>query len=185
MIHKYARWLLGEYICGMVITMRTCNCERPDGTPSTKMTLTPGRSSLAALPHVSLLMLITRSQKSFTLLTFSWIKMNKKYFAEFLILYYTLKNLKWPFFFIFKVCSLVSWFPDDTALLRVPRRRVDGDEQPDAVLGAAQDLRGLQQHRGLPRPQVLRQVAGLESWDWAFTFETQYVKRFKLSFFLK
>ena len=77
---------IGESICGMVIgesichsfisvAMRTCNPERPDGTPSTKMTLTPGRSSLAALPHVSLLMLITRSQ---ILFRFSWIKINKK-----------------------------------------------------------------------------------------------------------
>ena len=51
--------------------------------------------------------------------------------------------------------------PDDSALLGVARGRVDGDEESDAVLGAAEHLRGLQHHRALRWPQVRGHVAGL------------------------
>ena len=64
---------------------------------------------------------------------------------------------------VVKLFALISGpsLPDDSALLGVSRGRVDGDEESDAVLGAAEHLRRLQHHRALHRPQVLGHVAGL------------------------
>ena len=60
--------MVSPLISDLCNTFRTCKSPRPDGTPSTKMTLTPGRSSLAALPQVSLLMFIPRYQMHLNLI---------------------------------------------------------------------------------------------------------------------